>query len=287
MKKVLILTDFKQHSLSAAKAGISLCGKLPANAILFNNHFYQPVSAPYAGGAWVAEDFVLLEEDRKKEAFLLEHELQSYTISWPSTLRRPHIERKFGEGDLSTNMEDILHGKDIELMVMGARSGNSFEHLLTGSETNAVINHALRPVLIMPEKATSEFKKVVLATDLNTEDLIAVRYLAALGKLLDFELDIVHVALYGEHDAGEAKIKKEFEAAVARFKHPQISFSEIRGKDTLDRLTRYCEENKSDLLALVHQQHGFFSRLLAEGVTSKVLNHQILPVLVIPANIEE
>lgn len=287
MKKVLILTDFTQHSLNAAKTAIALCGKLPANAILFNNHFYQPVAMPYDGAAWATEDFTMMEEERKKEAAALEQKLKAAFSAWPTSMRRPHIERRFGEGDLSANLETILHEKDVELIVMGARSGSAFEHLLTGSETNAVINHTTRPVLVMPENAPSEFKKVVLATDLNSMDLNAVRYLADLAKLLNFELDIVHIALYGEHEKNEEQIKKDFEAAVARFKHPRINFSEIKGHDAPDRLTRYCIENKSDLLALIHQQHGFFARLLTPGVTASTLKQQRLPVLVIPADIIE
>lgn len=283
MKKVLILTDFTQHSLGAAKIGVNLCGKLKTNAILFNNHFYQPVAAPYDGGGWSVEDVVWLEEDRKKEAVRLEHKLLSATASWPPSMRKPHIGYSLREGDLGANLEAILQEEDIKLVVMGARTGSGFDHLLTGSETNAVINHTSRPVLVIPDATGADLKKIVLATDLRNDDLNAIRYLADLAKLLDVEVEIVHVVVYGEHETDQTEAKKHMRAAIAKFRSPHITFSEIRGKDTLARLIRHCEEDQGDILAIIHRQHGFFARLLGRDVTEQALKQQTMPVLIIPA----
>lgn len=288
MKKILVLTDFTDNASNAAASAVTLSGKLHANLILYNTYLGQPIVPQYAGGPWVPEQLMWEEESNEKLA-LQKNELETLIARLPPQERPPSIACQRGEGNLGGNVEAFCERHDIEMVVMGARSGSTLEHLLTGSDTISVINHTSRPVLIVPAgKTLKQLKKVTFATDFDATDLKAVHYLVKLGRIFNFKLEIVHVSLWGHDDDRMDEKENAFAKQVARFKYNDnnITFQRIRGKDLINRLSHLCEESGSDLLALVHDQQGFFNRLFKESAATTILKQQHIPVLVIPELME-
>jgi nucleotide-binding universal stress UspA family protein len=197
---------------------------------------------------------------------------------------KPKITCANGEGNLGKDVVDIIKHKDIELVVMGARSGGTIEHILIGSDTNSVINHTTRPVLVIPPQSDFKgIKKIVFATDFNDVDIKALNYLKGLQKIFHCEMEVVHVSLNNEDDKKNFGQEVVFASMVNSLNDADLSYKTIRGKDVVNRLNRLCHETKADVLALVHYKDSFLSRILEPSKTKDALSHQKVPLLIIPS----
>lgn len=282
MKKILVLTDFSENARLAAEAAVTLAGKLHANIILFNTYVSEPVMSEYGGTPWPVEQLMWADEGKEKLKFLKE-DLQELARQLPADHHHPSIDDRHDLGSLGSQVKNLLQQETIALIIMGARTGKAWEHLLMGSDTSAVIEHTDRPVLIIPEDfPLKKLQKVTLATDFDQADLKAVHYLTQIGHAFGFSLDIVHVSLWGEKPVSDS-IKTGFKHQVARYHFPAINYQEVGGKDLVKRLTHLCVANHSDLLVLVHDRHNWLNRLLKQNQAQALLDDQQLPVMIIPA----
>ncbi|MCQ6958712.1 universal stress protein [Mucilaginibacter aquariorum] len=284
MKKILVLTDFSENARQAAEAAVTIAGKLHANIILFNTYVSEPVISEYGGAPWPIEQLMWADEGKEKLKFLKE-DLQELASQLPTGDHHPSIDDRHDLGSVGSQVKNLLKLENIEMIVMGARTGKAWEHLLMGSDTSAVIEHTDRPVLIIPPShPLNALRKVTLATDFDQADQKAVHYLTRIGRLFGFSLDIVHVSLWGEKPLSE-ELKASFKHQVARYHFQDISYHEVGGKELVDRLNRLCAINNSDLLVLVHDRHNWLNRLFKQNQAQTLLDKQDLPVLIIPAGI--
>ncbi|MES2374928.1 MAG: universal stress protein [Bacteroidota bacterium] len=283
MKTLLILTDLSENAEHAAKSAMVLSQNLHANILLYNSCLMVPVAPYYAQGVLVAENDMWWQSVSKQRLEELA-ELLEPEYSHAAGQFSPTIDIQCGEGNLGENITRIIKNQDIELIVMGAKTGGTFDHILYGSDTNSVIKHTMRPVLVIPQSSDlKSIKKVTFATDFSDGDVTAIHYLVKLGKVLHFSLEIVHVSVFGENDSRNDDSGKAFVAQVVKLKYPDIIYKDVRGKDVINRLNHHCAESCSDVLAMVHHQGSFFSGLLHQSTTKEALSCQKIPLLIIPS----
>lgn len=284
MKKIIALTDLSSQSRSAAEAAVMFGGRLHANLILFNTFVSQPVLPEYGGSPWSVEELIWADEGKGKLHFLKE-QLQPQIEALPAGDHHPGIDCRQGMGNLGPQVKELVYKETTEMVVMGARTGSTWDHILMGSDTVSVINHVDRPVLVIPEASPlKQLKKVTLATDLDDADINAVHYITKLGRFFDFEIEIVNVRLWGAEGVADTQ-REAFEKRVAKFNYPHISYRHISGKDLINRINQFCKQNATDLLVLVHDKHSLLSRLFNGTHAKSLLEKQECPVMIIPAGI--
>lgn len=286
MKTILILSDFSENSAHAALSGLMLSKQLHANILLFNTNVSQPAMPQYAGGPTVIDEFNFLEKESKesleKVAASLSPLLGQSGSDW-----KPSIQTLTGVGSLASQVREIIHEKDIEIVVMGTRKGHTIDHILLGSDTFGVIDDSCRPVLIVPlNSGLDNLRRVVFATNFEEADMRAIHYLTGLGHVFNFKLDIVHVNVLGDNDITKHIREIEFLKHLHKQKYPHIDFQEIRSKDLIERLNKLCEESDADLLAFTHYKNSFFSRFFKYSASRAALNAQKLPLLIFPSNMD-
>lgn len=283
MKTILVLTDFSENALKAAETAIMLCGKLKANLLLFYANYIIP-AIPYYPGMVLVNDNILWEEECKNKLNQLADHLKMIISQVNSEQHKPGIRIQMGEGDLWSNVKDIVGKENIEMITMGGRSGSTIDHIVFGSDTNAIIDHAPCPVLIVSSGSLmSKLDRLVFATDFCKGDRDAISYLVELGKLFPYQLEIVHVSLYGDHSIPEDPHLIDFIKSVEERNYPNVIYTGIRGKSLIQRLLRVCKEKEADVLALTHQRHSYLIRILKEGNVKKTVIKQKLPILIFPA----
>nr|WP_294948121.1 universal stress protein [uncultured Mucilaginibacter sp.] len=286
MKKILVLTDFSDNATRSAEAAVLIGARLHANIILCNSFISQPVLSEYGGMPWPVEQ-LLWEDDGKEKLAYLREGLQKFVKQLPANSHYPSIDTRQVIGSLGYEVKDIVENDKVEMIVMGSQSGKALDHILVGSDTAAVINHTNRPVLVVPAcHPLTKIKNVTLATIFDEGGLKAVHYLTRLGRVFNFSINIVHIALWGDKAMPDA-IKNTFMKQVAKFNYPHITYHNISGKELANRLNDFCGENCSDVLALVHDQHSFLSRLFKQSHSQALLKNQALPVMIIPAQIAD
>jgi nucleotide-binding universal stress UspA family protein len=283
MKTILILTDFSENAEHAAKSAMVISQKLHANILLYNSCLVIPVTPYYAQSGMVAEHDIRWQEESKKRLDMLAKYLEPEYEQTPEEFT-PTISKQSGEGNLGESITDIIKNHNIELIVMGAKTSGVFDHILNGSDTNSVIKHTTRPVLVIPPSSDlKSIDKITFATDFSDGDIAAIHYLVNLGHTLHFSLEIVHVSVFGENDSRNDEQGVAFAAQIAKLNYPDISYKDIRGSDVTSRLNHHCIGSGSDVLAMVHQQSSFFTGLLHQSTTKEALSHQKIPLLVIPS----
>jgi nucleotide-binding universal stress UspA family protein len=279
MKKLLVLTDFSANSAHAETIALHLSAKLNADIILYHTLPYIPMALSNSEEPLVIESTDMLyessQEQLKKEAGDLE------TLRTETAGRHIRIECKSGDGNLADNVLQLTSGEDIDMVIMGSRSGGAISHLLTGSDTSEVINKATKPVWVIP--VTVEWnipKKVLFATDFGATDLPAVDFLLDLAKAFNFQLEIIHV-LRPDEVITEIGPEMAFRKFLA---HRKLNCQQVFGERLQPTLQHYCAENDIDLLAMTHQHHSFVSKLFGRSASKAAIAQQQLAVLVFPPN---
>ncbi len=291
MKTILILTDLSGNAAQAAKTAVMLGGALNTNLLLYNTQSVLPVSsyyADYAGGPWVIDDFTKSENESNEKMQHLSECLQALIAKMNPQLRKPVVHYEVGEGSLAENISTVVDQKNIAMIVMGASSDAAFEHILNGSDSHAIIDHARCPILVVPQYADlKNFKKVIFATDFGEADIKGIHYLFEIGNLLNLQIEIVHISLYGEKDSSVIEKKQEFLKQVSRLRYANVMFNDVKGRNIVGSLNDLCEEENADVLALVHYQHNFLKRLLGHSTTKDALLNQNIPLLIFPSKMEK
>ena len=282
MRKILLLTDFSENAAHAAKAALNLATQLHTGMILYHSVQSIPVIPNYAGGGFVTETANLFAEESREKLSELKHELLAGS-------KVPLIiELEQGEGDLGDHVKALIRDHDIELIVMGAPKGSILDHLLTGSETRAVIKHSDRPVLVVPLTGQVPMpKNIVLATDYRETDLCALRYLCKWVAGTGGQMNIVHIETSSGIASLNGQQRQVFEFFLSSMKYDHVHCHDLTGNDVLERLNRFCKDKQTGVLAMINYHHDFFSRLFGNSETFKALQHLQLPLLIFPGNFSD
>lgn len=285
MKKILVLTDLQDAAATVAKAAVPLSSKINANILLIHTWVPQPVLDEYPNNSW-GIDSLLYGEQCKEKLDSIREQLNDEIALLPADVHHAHIDWQQDDGSVKDCAADRVKKGDIEIIIIGASASSPLDHLLLGSNTYGVISNVNRPVLVVPaEQPLTKIDKVTFATDFSEGDVKAVHYLTRLGRKFDFKLEIVHVSVFGKDDSKAREKAHEFQLHVAKFNYKNISYETIYGKNITDRLQNLCDENESDLLALSHDRHSFWNKLLKGTQSGDLLKKQRLPVLIIPAEL--
>lgn len=282
MKTILILTDFSENSACAAEAALLLSTKLHANLLLFNTYI-DYAALPYeAGGGWDIHGYSRREHRSLKQLDSQLDGLESLAAQMSPAEWKPSIFVRSANSDLGMEVADIVEDNDIELVVMGARAHKP-DDPLPGSDTGAVIKKAHRPVLVVPAKTNLlQTRKIIFATDFDNAGISAIHYLMKLGRLFNYQIEVVHVNPPGEHnDSAKAT---GFKDQLSALNYRGLSYHEINGNDLVGRLNRELSESGPAILAMVHHQLPFFTRLFTHSKTKSALDRQHVPMLIFPGD---
>lgn len=169
------------------------------------------------------------------------------------------------------------------MIIMGASLNSALNHAFFGSDTMDVINNSDCPVIVIPQKAEiKKIQKVTIATAFEITDINAINYVVKLSQQLNFQLEIVHVSISGQ---SEDKTRvTAFRTHISYLEGENVTYKQIKGKNVVDRLNTLCRENGSDMLALIHYEHGFLSNVFNKCNTEQALYNQRLPLIIVPSH---
>lgn len=287
MKTILVLTDFSENALRAAETAAMLTGKLNANLLLFNANYTVP-AVPYYPGVVLVNENISWETECEIKLNQLAAHLKQIVSKVNVGQRKPDIRTLLLEGDLWGNVRHIMDKENVEMIIMGGRSGSTLDHIVYGSDISAIIDHATCPVLIISSNMhLTKLNRVVFATNFNEGDRYALTYLMELGKLFEYQLEIIHVSLYEERHVPQDPLVFEFIKMLEETKFPKVTYTDIRGKDLVQRLGHLCEERGADLLALTHQQHSYLARVFKESAVKKSITKHKLPLLIFSPGLQQ
>jgi len=147
-RKILVPTDFSEHSDEAFRVALTLARGLGAEVILF--HVAQPPAVATEGGS-------LLANPPKGEAMDLWDRFHRFQETDPKV--RVQHEVIVAERPNAGYILEILDKLGCDLIVMGTHGRSGLKHLLFGSVAEEVVRRAHCPVMVVkapaPRRVTS------------------------------------------------------------------------------------------------------------------------------------
>lgn len=269
-KTIYLLTDFSDDAKNACRYAIDAFGS-SVNYLLINTVNIRSSAATLIDIEQIAHQESL--ESLKNE----ETELRAY-VNDPAL----DIELVSKTGTAPDVINDLLELINADLIVVGSKGRSKLDEILIGSVTTAIMRGVKRPVLAVPIAAKFEqMNQVVLASDLaNSTKSNVIDMIYALKETF-------HAKISGTTIKTDDKPLTEQESTLLN-ELEQINaiddYSIIRNSNVSMAVMDFCEKNHADLLVVVAKHTSFFKRFFHKSVTKELVNHEILPILVLEDN---
>ncbi len=284
LNNILFATDFSPASDVAVAYASALAKHYGAK--LYALHVRPPVVNPMTPPVtWKS-----LEEAANRESELdIQKLLNLFAGLQPEIL--------INDGDLWSNIEAIMQGTQVDLIVMGTRGRSGVARFVLGSTAERIFRQATCPVLTVgphsPVRPNSpgEFSHIVFATDFTPESIAAAPFAISLAQEYQAYLTLLHVV--EEPKTNElvrpAELITSSEHLLRNLVSPDAElwcvpqFVVERG-DVAEKILDLASRSKADLIVLgVRQQGGFpgAATHLPIAIAHKVVSHAPCPVLTV------
>ena len=174
----------------------------------------------------------------------------------------------------------MAEGKDVDLIVMGMK-GRGRSEAVFGSITTTTVRKSTFPVLVIPEKASYKtIRNVTLASDFDAEiQMDTYSVLLELAKNFNANINILHVQKRDDSmNADEAIGKMSTSVAFSALNH---QFYTINERNVEEGISKFIEENPTDILVMVAHSHNLFRRLFGKVHTREMSYQTTIPLLVL------
>ncbi len=267
---IYLMTDFSDYSRNACKYAIDAFGA-SANYLLINTVEVRSTAATLINIEQIAHQESL--ENLKNE----ELELRAYFEG-----EDLDIELISKTGNAPDVINDLMELIEADLVVVGSKGRSKLDEFLIGSVTTAIMRGVKKPVLAVPLAAKfKQMNQVVLASDLaNSTKSNVVDIMGALKQ--KFNVKISGATVKADNDPlseEETLLLNELE------KLDSIDdYSIVRNSNISKAVMDFCESNHADMLIMVAKHTSFFKRFFHKSLTKELVNHEILPILVLEDN---
>lgn len=275
MKTIVHATDMSANSAPALRYAYEISKRADADLIVLNI-FDIPT-------AWNTPTDPVLIADIEKEAIRkkvkalkdfcaaeLDDDAESEFISY--------IAKE--NNSITGGIQLACDEKDADLLIVGTKGASTIREIFMGSTSRNLINDSETPVLCVPAECKyEEFKKILYATDLEDEDILALSKLSEITDLYDSRTYVIHIM----NDKASTTFDqlKSFEE---KFKAADINAYMVYSIDGIDNtyqyLSDYIKENKIDMVVMLeHEKRNFFERWFNPDLVKRMELHSSIPLL--------
>ena len=274
MNSILIPTDFSENAM---------------NAIRFALEFFK-YDTPEFYFLHVYEDEVynnheLLEEDSFDEVLnmvsnqsqlKLESLLKEVETLAPHTRYKYHIISAYNS--LIDEVDTLVIGKNIDLIVMGTKGETSNKSFAFGSNTLQVLKYVSCPVLAIPESYTySEPKHVLFPT--NYLIPYRRRELNLLSKMVSPFRPVIDMLYISKSKTLSRRQEDNRHFLESELSENELNFTTLASKDITQTIYEYVENHNTDLLVMVNTRHSFLEDMLYRCKVDDICLHSRIPFL--------
>lgn len=286
MKTFLVPTDFSKPAMNAAEYALQLAKYLEANLALCNA-FLIPAQIPTTNYISLPSyDYDTLKKENTKalEAVAKELRIKDHSISTLSSFH-PIIDCVSEAGGVVDVITQIAEKKRIKMAIMGMTGASAFSRFFLGSISRSMIDKAGFPLMLIPSAFPfKKIERIAFATSLDTDDIEALRGIAAFARYFNADLLILHVGT--ETDQLQQQKAKAFTETVnATVNYDKIFLKYINESTVNEGIATLSEKVEIDLLVMVHHPKSILERLFAGSHTHTEANQLRVPLLVLPAGI--
>jgi nucleotide-binding universal stress UspA family protein len=280
MIRVLLPTDFSNNALHAIRYALLLFKEIECTFYLLNTYMpasYAVGSMPNTFSALQMEE--IMKENSKRRLDGIEKKIKKEDGN------DKHRFKKISAFNFLTNeISKIVKKKKIDYVIMGTQGATGAKEIFLGTQTMYAIKKAKCPLIAVPELARLERPKNILFPTAFEIDLQknCLNYLKKLCDAHSSQLIFLHVNHGDSLNLSQKEVKEWLHKYFQAF-NPQFHFD--MNIKLIDAVNLYQEKFKINMLAMVHDQHGFFSNLLFKHAINQFAYHTKVPFLVLPSKI--
>ncbi|KAF0233414.1 MAG: UspA domain-containing [Desulfovibrionaceae bacterium] len=278
LKRLLVSVDDSESSRHALKAALDLAGTHGASLTAV------AVMPPYQG------DLRLVGVSDIARVLRQPCEQALDNAKREAALRGLSLTTVCEEGEPGQMIADLADSMRADLVVMGRRNTSTMGRLLLGSVTARTIGFSSTDVLIVPDGAAVNLRRLVLATDGSRFSQHAAQKALALGRELDSMVEVVSVMdVPNEYLALAPQAAQELAASTKSFIAEVMDMARaasVAAKSKLlegnapEEILKYAEEGGSGTIVIASHGRTGLRRLLMGGVVEWIVAHSTLPVWV-------
>lgn len=282
MKKILVPTDFSPCAANALDFAVQSAKILKAELTLLHAFDVTGYIYPDTVGADVEYRQSMLDEVNDK-LLALKNKIEKEAAMTIFT--------SVYEGNVTEGIRQTIEDLGSDFIVMGTSGASGMKEKLIGSETATVIGKSKVPVLVIP--ADYKWKKpeeILLATNYFEDEPSTLDFLFEMAYLFNANLNAIvftsnedKAIVIVEHTKNAFDYEKTLRE---RYKVEKFSVKELLGEEFENTLEEYIDQNKIDMLAMATHKKTFLDRLFHPSMTKRMSFHTKIPLLVLPADLE-
>lgn len=275
------LSDRSRHALERA-ARLTAAGAGPCTAVLVVNAGALETLGRLMGDDSPAFEAQLLQDSKAKLEQLVDEMFGS-----------TGVEARVVVGHVVATLLDQADELDAGLIVLGARGGGLLRRLVLGTTSERILRKTARPVLIVRQAPTEDYRRVVVAVDFSPASATALRLAIAIAPRA--ELVLVHA--YEVPFENKLRFAGVDEPMIERYRQraedqatheldmfiAEVGLSPGRARLVIeqgDPARVILDQHGCDLLVVGQRGKGAFEELLLGSVTKHVLEETNTDVLV-------
>ena len=269
--KILLATDGSENTAQATKATVDIARRRGSEIHLI--HVWHDVHTPHAH-AFVRSEL------RQQGREILDEEVKRIEEQG-GTVTRSHLR----EGRTFEEVIKLGDKLEADLLLVGSRGHRGLRRMLVGSNSEAIVHHAHRPVLVVRHGEDVWPPARIVAGDDFSEDAGKAAELAAnLGKLFGARMLLLHAVPRLQQASGKAvEAKLEDRAGELEDIFQQRPRTRFLAGDTAEVLIEAAQEGEEPTLVAVGSRGlGPVGRLRLGSVSTKVIRAALGAVLVYP-----
>ncbi len=291
IKKLLFVTQFEELWFDSLNSLMDL-RKTGFNHVVFIHVIERDKVALRRGKGYLKDEEVKLKEIANVRF-----------IDWAETLYEQGIEvgAYMVVGDLVPKVVSAAKEEGVNLIVVGHHKRGKIEELYAGSKILELLRRASTPVLIhkyiLPSGKVNDkpFERPLFATDWSHPCEVAVEYLISLKEIIQ-KIEVIHVAseksLKGSSAMEVQKIRKEsrrrLDEVCETFCARGIDAKpHLYVGDAAEQIIRATHEREASMVVAGTTGRGPWRERWLGSVPRKLVEQSEIPVLLIPAPIEQ
>ena len=270
-KKILLATDGSENTAQATKAAVDIARRRASEIHLI--HVWHDVHTPHAH-AFVRSEF------RRQGREILDNEVKRIEEQG-GTVTRSHLR----EGRTFEEVIKLGDKLEADLLLVGSRGHRGLRRMLVGSNSEDIVHHAHRPVLVVRRgEDVWPPARIVVGDDLSEDARKAGELAANLGKLFGARMLLLHAVPRLQQASGKAvEAKLEDRAGELEDIFQQRPRTRFLAGDTAEVLIEAAQEGEEPTLVAVGSRGlGPVGRLRLGSVSTKVIRAALGAVLVYP-----
>lgn len=272
MKHILLLTDFSENALLAAKQ-VALCAEAWKTEKVIVYHTYNSVTI-------VNNEPIVVVNDEVKEA--KEKELNAWLeLIGPLFPAQVTLSHKMEDVDLPIGVNDLCKSEDIDLVALGITGQTGFAKILVGSNAITLMDICNKPMLIVSHKVNPAVPKNVLATT-DLKEVDRKLSLFNLDQVLDTFSAQLYVLNVAKKEGSAADLAQELKYLHERLDKYKPIYDYISHDDITLGIAEYAKEKHIDLILSFHKKQGLLASLFKTSISKKIAWNGAANLLVIP-----